>query len=244
MNLNGAVAMITGGARIGITVAEELAREGCNVSLVYRSSRASAERAAEKVREQGSQTGIFKGDMTKEPDIKRVIKQTLRTFGRIDILVNMVSIYESTPWGKLDEKVFNENFNANLKSAYLTSLHAAPFLKKSEGRIVNFSDWVCASGRPRYKGFIPYFTSKMGLLGLTQSLALELAPQVLVNAIAPGPILPPVGISSKEKKNVEKSTPLGRWGGSLEIAKTVLFLCKTDFVTGECIRVDGGRHLY
>lgn len=83
----------------------------------------------------------------------------------------------------------------------------------------------------------------MGVLGLTQALALELAPNVLVNAIAPGPILPPQNMSNEETRNIKQVTPLGRWGGAVEIAKAVMFLLETDFVTGECIRVDGGRHL-
>jgi NAD(P)-dependent dehydrogenase (short-subunit alcohol dehydrogenase family) len=84
----------------------------------------------------------------------------------------------------------------------------------------------------------------MGIIGLTEALALELAPEILVNTIAPGPILAPPGLSEKESQEVQRNTPLKRWGGSIEIAKAVLFLIETDFITGECIRVDGGRHLY
>jgi len=116
--------------------------------------------------------------------------------------------------------------------------------KQGGGRIINFSDWISASGRPRYKEYLPYYVSKTGILGLTQGLALELAPDILVNAIAPGPILAPPDITPEEDEEVQKATPLKRWGGSIEIAKVVLFLIETDFVTGECIRVDGGRHLY
>jgi NAD(P)-dependent dehydrogenase (short-subunit alcohol dehydrogenase family) len=111
------------------------------------------------------------------------------------------------------------------------------------GRIVNISDWLPASGRPRYKGFIPYYVSKAAVVALTQSFALELAPEILVNAIAPGPILAPPNLSPEENAKTIEATPLRRWGAG-EIAKAVLFLIETDFVTGECIRVDGGRHLY
>jgi NAD(P)-dependent dehydrogenase (short-subunit alcohol dehydrogenase family) len=164
-------------------------------------------------------------------------------FGVLHVLVNMVSLYQRTPFGRLTEKKWNLNIDANLKSAYLTVLASAPLLRKKGGRIIHFSDWIADSGRPRYKDFLPYYTAKAGLLGLTQAQALELAPHVLVNAIAPGPILPPKNLSEKENKEVKRVTPLGKWGGSREIAKTVLFLAETDFVTGECIRVDGGRHL-
>ena len=137
--------------------------------------------------------------------------------------------------------------NTNLKHVYALSVQAASLMKKRRwGRIINFVDWTTASGRPRYKDLVPYYVAKSGVIGLTEALALELAPfEILVNAIAPGPILPPArGISKKEKQAVVRATPLGRWGGAEEIVKAVLFLIETDFVTGECIRVDGGRHLY
>src|SRR5436309_1573147 len=112
------------------------------------------------------------------------------------------------------------------------------------GRIVNFSDWVARSGRPRYQGFLPYYVAKAGVIALTEALALELAAdQILVNAIAPGPIVAPPGTTDEESEAVEKATPLGRWGGEHEIAKAVLALTETDFITGETIRVDGGRHV-
>ena len=113
------------------------------------------------------------------------------------------------------------------------------------GRIINFTDWTAASNRPRYRGYIPYYVSKMGIIGLTESLALEMASEnILVNAIAPGPIIPPPDLSKKKIKKVKENTPLGRWGGAQEIVKLVLNLVESDFITGECIRVDGGRHIY
>jgi NAD(P)-dependent dehydrogenase (short-subunit alcohol dehydrogenase family) len=112
------------------------------------------------------------------------------------------------------------------------------------GRIINFSDWIAASGRPRYKSYLAYYVAKRGVIGLTEALALELAgDQILVNAIAPGPILAPEGTADEESKSVEAATPLGRWGGELEIAAAVRFLLESGFVTGETIRVDGGRHV-
>ena len=114
----------------------------------------------------------------------------------------------------------------------------------SGGRIINFADWLPASGRPRYRGFVPYYASKAAVVALTESLALELAPDVLVNAIAPGPILAPPDLTPNDNTEVMEATPLRRWGGAVEIAKAVLFLVDSDFVTGECLRVDGGRHLY
>jgi pteridine reductase len=136
--------------------------------------------------------------------------------------------------------------SANLKNAYYLSLQASRLMNRTGGgRIINFADWTAQSGRPRYRNLLPYYVAKAGVLGLTEALALELAPKILVNAIAPGPILPPAsGISQKESREVVQNTPLGRWGGAEEIAKAVLFFIETNFVTGECLRVDGGRHLY
>jgi NAD(P)-dependent dehydrogenase (short-subunit alcohol dehydrogenase family) len=112
------------------------------------------------------------------------------------------------------------------------------------GRIINFTDWVASSGRPRYKGYLPYYVAKHGVIGLTEALALELAQdQILVNAVAPGPVLAPPGTTDEEYRAVEAATPLGRWGGETEIARVVVFLIESDFVTGETIRVDGGRHV-
>jgi NAD(P)-dependent dehydrogenase (short-subunit alcohol dehydrogenase family) len=244
MNLRHKVALIAGGARIGITVAEELAREGCHVALTYRNSKKSADEAAKKVAIMGTRALTVQANLTDEADVKRAIQSIKKEFGRLDILINMASVYEKTPARTLSEKVWHENVAPNLKTAFLTVLYATPLLSKNGGRVVNFADWVSASGRPRYKDYIPYYTAKTAVIGLTQAQALELAPEILVNAVAPGPILPPAGSSKKEQDEVVKVTPLKRWGGAEEIAKAVVFLCKTDFVTGECLRVDGGRHLF
>jgi NAD(P)-dependent dehydrogenase (short-subunit alcohol dehydrogenase family) len=112
------------------------------------------------------------------------------------------------------------------------------------GRIVNFADWLARSGRPSYRGFVSYYVAKAGTIALTEALALELAQdQILVNAIAPGPILPPPDMGEEEVREVANATPVGRWGGEIEIAKAVMALVESDFITGETIRVDGGRHV-
>jgi NAD(P)-dependent dehydrogenase (short-subunit alcohol dehydrogenase family) len=243
MDLRDKVALITGGARIGKTVAEALARRGCNLLLTYRTSRTASEETVLKAQQLGVRAVAIQADLSVEAGMLLVIREAERQLGRLDILINMASLYRKVPFEELDLAEW-QAFAADLQSAYLLSVLAVPLMRRNGGgRIINFSDWVAASGRPRYREFLPYYVGKRGALGLTEGLALELAPDILVNAIAPGPILRPPDLSEQEDAEVKRATPLGRWGGAEEIAKTVLFLIETDFVTGECIRVDGGRHL-
>ncbi|MCX6549452.1 MAG: SDR family oxidoreductase, partial [Acidobacteria bacterium] len=146
---------------------------------------------------------------------------------------------------ELTEAHWDRGLSVDLKAAFLCARAAAPHMRAAGGgRIVNIADWLPASGRARYKGFVPYYVAKGGVIALTEALALELAEdQILVNAVAPGPILAPPDVGADEIAAVEQATPLGRWGGEQEIVKTVLFLIHSDFITGEVIRVDGGRHL-
>jgi pteridine reductase len=165
------------------------------------------------------------------------------SFGKLNFIINLASIYKPIPHEKIKEKDWDENINIHLKGGFLLGQIFQNILVKNHGRMIHFSDWVADSGRPTYKNYLSYYVSKKGIIGLTEAQALEMAPHVLVNAIAPGPILPPLAASKKVKFEVQKQTPLKKWGGVVEIVKTVLFLLKTDFITGECIRVDGGRHL-
>jgi NAD(P)-dependent dehydrogenase (short-subunit alcohol dehydrogenase family) len=243
MDPKGKVALLTGGARIGQVVAHSLAARGCDLALVYRGSREAAEASAKAAIGAGVRAITIRADATDEDQIAEAVKETHRALGRIDILLNMASIYLSTP--DPNEADWSNIVDANARSVFLFSTSAAPIMKQGSGaRIINLADWLPASGRPRYRGFVPYYTSKAAVVALTESLALELAPEILVNAIAPGPILAPPDLTPEEDAEVIKATPLRRWGGAAEIAKTVIFLVDSDFITGECIRVDGGRHLY
>ncbi|MGO9452366.1 MAG: SDR family NAD(P)-dependent oxidoreductase [Candidatus Binataceae bacterium] len=243
MDASKKVALITGGARIGQVVANALATRGCNLVLIYRGSRDASEKTAAAARAKGVQALVLQADATDRNQIAAAVNAAIESLGRLDILINMAAVYTATPNPTAVDWTFALNTNA--ESVFLFSTIAAPFLKKSgAGRIVNFADWLPVSGRPHYPGYTPYYTSKAAVAALTQSLALDLAPEVLVNAIAPGPILAPADLTPEESAKVMEATPLGRWGGAEEIAKTVMFLIETDFVTGECIRVDGGRHLY
>jgi NAD(P)-dependent dehydrogenase (short-subunit alcohol dehydrogenase family) len=245
MALTGKAVLITGGKRIGAVVAEELGRRGMDVALSYQRSRDEAEAAAAIVRAAGRRAAVLQADLSRGAECAALVDAAAAAFGRLDALINMASIYRSQPFEKIDEARWDEALAVDLKAAYLCARAAVPHMRAlGGGRIVNFSDWVAASGRPRYTGYLPYFVAKRAVIGLTEALALELAAdQILVNAVAPGPIVAPPDTSDEELKSVESATPLGRWGGESEIATAVVFLLESGFVTGETIRVDGGRHV-
>ena len=245
MDLTDKTALITGGRRIGAVVATELARKGANVAMVYRASRNEAETTAAALRTLTRRAVVIQGDLQQPDACRRVVDDTVTEFGRLDILVNMASIYREKPIDDLTIEDWDTQLSIDLRAAWLCSQAAIPHMRRAGGgRIVNFSDWVARSGRPRYRGYLPYYVAKAGVIALTEALALELAAdQILVNAIAPGPIVAPPGTSAADSEAVERATPLGRWGGELEIAKAVIALVESDFITGETIRVDGGRHV-
>ena len=245
MELSGRVALITGGRRIGAVVTTELARGGADVALVYRRSRTEAEETADAVRALGRRVFLVQADLSAPESCQRIVDETVDALGRIDVLVNMASIYISKPIDDVTVDDWNTQMNVDLRASWLCARAAVPHMRRLRGgRIINFSDWVARSGRPRYAGYLTYYVAKAGVVALTEALALELAAdQILVNAIAPGPIVAPEGTSDEEFAKVERATPLGRWGGEIEIAKTVMALIDSDFITGETIRVDGGRHV-
>jgi NAD(P)-dependent dehydrogenase (short-subunit alcohol dehydrogenase family) len=245
MELSDKVALITGGKRIGLVVAGELAARGVDIAMSYARSRTEAEGAAERARAANRRAAAFQADLSNPEACEALVAQVVDTFGRLDILINMASVYVERPFAELNASEWDAVLNVDLRAAFLCAHAAAPHMRKQGGgRIINFSDWLSKSGRPRYRGFVPYYVAKAGVIGLTEAIALELASDnILVNAIAPGPILAPPETHDEEFSAVERATPLGRWGGETEIAKAVLALLEGDFITGETLRVDGGRHL-
>lgn len=245
MTFTGKAALITGGRRIGAVIAERLAQRGMDVALSYNRSAVESAQTAAAVHRLGRRAFVFQADLAIGDACAALVENAAGALGRLDVLINMASIYKPVPLEELDEAGWNEALAVDVRAAYLCSRAAVPHMRRAGGgRIVNFSDWVAASGRPRYKGYLGYFVAKRAVIGLTEALALELAEhQILVNAIAPGPILAPPGTADDELKAVENATPLGRWGGESEILTAVLFLLESGFVTGETLRVDGGRHV-
>jgi len=243
--MTGGAALITGGKRIGAAVARALAAAGMDVALSYNRSRAEAEAAAKDVTAAGRRAHITAADLGNPAECRALVDGAAAAFGRLDVLINMASVYTRVAFDETDEQAWHASMDVDLRAAFLCAKAAVPHMRLAGGgRIVNFADWVAASGRPRYPGYLPYYVAKAGAIALTEALALELAPdRILVNAIAPGPIVAPPGTSEEELRAVEAATPLGRWGGPEAIVRAVMFLLETDFVTGETIRVDGGRHI-
>jgi len=239
------VALITGAKRIGADVARELAKRGADVAITYGRSKADAEALVAQIKALGRRSIAIPADLTDPQQCENVVAQTADAFGRLDILIPMASVYEATPFDRLNLAAWDKTINVDLRSTFLCAIAAVPHMRKQGGgRIVTFSDWLSRSGRPRYEGWLPYYVAKGGVMALTEALALELAPDnILVNAVAPGPIMAPPTTTAEEHQKVADATPLGRWGGGIEIAKAVLAFIDSDFITGETLRVDGGRHV-
>lgn len=233
MELKGKTIILTGAARIGQNIAEELQKQGANLVITYFKSPSEA----------GHFGFPMQADVSKKEDIEKVVKATKMKFGQIDGLVHMAAIYERTEWDKLDENSWDKNINVIAKSSFLFGKIVGDEMLKNQGnikgKIIFFSDWSVLV-RP-YKDYLAYNAAKAAVLGLIKSFAKELAPYILVNAIAPGPILKPPDLTDKENKEVLSGTLLKRWGGAEEITKGVCYLLQADFVTGFVLTIDGGR---
>jgi NAD(P)-dependent dehydrogenase (short-subunit alcohol dehydrogenase family) len=245
MELANRVALVTGGKRIGAVVAINLAQQGADIGLCYNRSRAEADQTAVTIKSLGRRVFVKQANLTKASECEAFVDESAAALGRVDVLINMASIYVSKPFSELTVEDYDENVAVDMRSAFICSRAAWPHMRRNGGgHIINFSDWLSRSGRPRYPGYLPYYVAKTGVIGLTEALALELASdKIRVNAIAPGPILAPPETTDEELASVEKATPLGSWGGEKAISDAVLALLSCDFITGETIRVDGGRHV-
>lgn len=245
MDLNARAVLITGGRRMGPAVAALLASRGADVALTFNRSRDEADAAAARVRSEGRRSLVLRKDLSRPEDCASAVNEAAAEFGRLDVLVNMASVYTAVEFDRMTLDDWTRPMEIDLRAAYLCARAAVPHMRRAGGgRIVNFSDWIARSGRPRYKSYLAYYVAKHAVIGLTEALALELAAdQILVNAVAPGPIMAPEGTTDEEQETVERATPLGRWGGPEAVARAVLSLVESDFVTGETLRVDGGRHV-
>lgn len=246
MDLSSRVVLLTGAKRIGASVAQAVANRGATVVVAFRRSRGEADAIVAAVTAAGGRALAVQADVSDPVSVATLVSQVDAAFGRLDVLVNMASLYDKVPFDAMTEEHWRHQLAVDLDGTFRVSRAVVPLMKRGGGgRIINFTDWVAASSRPRYTGYVAYYVAKAGVKALTEAMALELAADnILVNAIAPGPIEPPEGTSEEERAAVARATPLGRWGGAGEIAKAVVALVDSDFITGETIRVDGGRHLY
>ena len=243
--LEGKIVLVTGAARrIGAAIARRLHASGASLMLHYR----SADRDAQALQEQlnaarANSVSLIQADLLDFAGLPEIVKNTVARFGRLDALVNNASTFLPTPVGAIGEAEWDSLVGTNLKAPLFLSQAAAPHLKKAQGCIVNITD--IHSDRP-LKHYVVYTIAKAGLEGLTRSLARELAPEVRVNGIAPGPILWPEDGSFDEvtRQRVISHTLLRRVGDPEDIARTVHFLiADAPYVTGHILAVDGGRSI-
>lgn len=241
MELKDKVALVTGaGRRVGRAIAMTLAERGAALGFHYRESRAGAEAAATEVRQKGGRAEIFRADLTQIADIEKMVADVIRAYGRIDVVVNCASIFYRKPIEELTEQDWDLNLDTNLKAPFfLAKFAGAAMRKQGAGKIVNIGDW--AGIRP-YNNYLPYTVSKSGLIGLTRALAKALAPEVQVNCVALGPVLPPDDYDRDEVDRLRNATLTKTLGSPEDVARAVLFLCEgTDFATGSTLMLDGGR---
>jgi len=243
MNLQGKVALVTGaGKRVGREIALALAGRGAALAIHYRSSRTGAEEAAALITDQGGHAQIFSAELERVDEIERMVASVLEAFGRLDVLVNSASVFYRKPLEELTERDWDLNLNTNLKAPFFLSKFAgAAMRRQGAGKIINIGDW--AGIRP-YNNYLPYTVSKSGLIGLTRALAKALAPQVQVNCVALGPVMPPDEYGAEEIERLRLATLTKTMGSPEDVARAVLFFCEgTDFATGSTLMLDGGRLL-
>jgi NAD(P)-dependent dehydrogenase (short-subunit alcohol dehydrogenase family) len=242
MDLNGKVALVTGGAiRVGRAIALALAAGGADVVINYNSSDVEARRTKADIFALGRQALTVKADVSQASQVQALIDATATRFGRLDVLVNSASLWKDTPWPEVSEADWDLLQGVAVKGAFLCAKAAAPHLAAhGDGAIVNIVD---LSALVPFPGFLPHSAAKAALLNLTYALAMEMAPAVRVNAVAPGAVLPPPDYTEEQIAMAKKTTLLQRWGTAEDVARTVVFLAESPYITGALIPVDGGEML-
>jgi pteridine reductase len=243
--LQGKTALVTGAAkRIGAAIARRLHAAGANVVLHYRGSEAEAEALEAELN--GARAGSavkVKADLLAPIAPRLLLGSALERFGRLDVLVNNASSFYPTAIGSIEAGHWDELIGSNLRAPLFIAQEAAPAIRKQRGAIVNITD--IHAERP-LKGYAVYSIAKAGLVALTRVLALELGPEVRVNAVAPGAIAWPEDgqFAPDERARIVATTPLERLGAPAEVARAVHFLATAPFVTGQVLAVDGGRSVF
>lgn len=242
MDLQGKVALITGGAiRVGRAIALGLADAGADIVLNYHASAAEAVEAAAEIVTRGRQALPVQADVAQAEQVQALISAAISRFGRLDVLVNSASAWRRSPWAELDEVAWDQALDVDLKGAFLCARTAADHLAANgDGAIVNIVD---LSAFVPFPNMLAHSAAKAGLLNMTYALAMELAPAVRVNAVAPGPVLPPPDYDEYLLEATARRTLLGRWGTPQDVAQAVVFLARAAYITGVVLPVDGGERL-
>jgi pteridine reductase len=239
-SLQDRVALVTGAAkRLGRAVALRLGEEGADVVVHYRSSVADAQSAVAEIEKFGRRAHAIAADLTNVAEIKRLFDETAKQFGRLDVLVNSAANFLPSSIVSTTEEIWDASLDTDLKAPFFCAQAAAPLLRRTKGSIINFAD---TGGLVGWPGYIAHSVSKAGVVMLTKVLAKSLAPEVRVNAIAPGTITMPDDPPELEADFI-KLAPLRRTGAPSDIADAVVFLVNSKFITGQVLVVDGGRTL-
>lgn len=240
MELAGRAALVTGaGRRIGQAIAVGLARAGCDVAVHYHRSRAGAEDTAAQVRAAGRRADLLAADLRDAAAARALGPRAAQALGRLDVLVNSAAVMQRQPVEQVSPDGWDDTFDLNVRAVFFVSQGAVPHLRAARGKIVNLADVAAFEPWPEY---VPHCVSKAAVVMLTKGLARALAPEIAVNAVAPGPVLQPQGWDRGAWEHIRETTPLGRWGTPEDVVRAVRFLLEgTDFVTGSVLVVDGGR---
>ena len=240
--LAGKTALVTGGGvRVGRAISLGLAAAGADVAVHYRSSRSDAESTADAIRAAGRRAEVVQGDLARPEDCRRVVRDAIAALKSLDFLVHSAANFHRASLEETNETLWDSAMNVNARAGFLLAREAAPTLRARRGRIVIVSDFLAESPERNY---FAHSVSKAAAEGLVRALAVALAPEVAVNGVAPGTVLPPTGTSAEEVEKMARRLPAKRIGSADDVAATVVFLCAgPEFLTGQVIRVDGGRSI-
>ncbi len=240
MRLSGTAALVTGaGTRIGQAIAVGLARAGCDVAVHYHGSADGAEATARDVRAAGRRAELLTADLADPGAARGLADRAAHALGRLDVVVNSAAIMVHQPVETITPESWDATLDLNLRAVFFVAQGAIPHLRRAKGKIVNLAD---VAGFEPWPAYLPHCVSKAGVVMLTKALARALAPDVAVNAVAPGPVLLPEAWDRATRDHIRATTPLGRLGEPADVVAAVRFLLEgSDFVTGTVLVVDGGR---
>ena len=241
MELRGRTALVTGaGHRVGRAIALALGARGMRVAVHYNAAADGARETVDQIRAAGGDGSTVGADLTQPEAAGTLVSAVAKTFGGLDVLVNSAAVMIRTPFGEVTAKQWDDIMALNLRAPFFLAQAAAPLLRAARGVIVNIADLAAFETWPAY---LPHGISKSGVVTLTRSLARVLAPEVRVAGIAPGTVLLPDNWDADAAEHLRQTTPLERTGSPADVTATVLFILESDYLTGETIIVDGGRHV-